>query len=67
MSKSNSEGVTRSAKKTSVKKKIEDAKAEQKVELELRKAQKSKETVNIEIPDKKIIDNPIIQNKERGK
>ena len=29
--------------------------------------EKSKETVNIEVPDKKIIDNPIIQNKERGK
>ena len=67
MSKNNSEGVTKTANKPSVKKKLEEAKAEQKVELELKKAQKSKETLTMEIPDKKVVDIPVIQNKERGK
>ena len=65
MSKSNSEGVTKTANKPSVKKELEKAKAEQKVELELKKAQKSKDTMTIEIP--KTVDIPTIQNKERGK
>lgn len=65
MSKSNSEGVTKTANKPSVKKELEKAKAEQKVELELKKAQKPKDTMTIEIP--KTVDIPTIQNKERGK
>lgn len=67
MSKNNSKGVTKTAQKPSVRKKLEEAKAEQKVELELRKAQKSKETVAVEIPNKSTVNIPTTQNKERGK
>lgn len=65
-SKNNSEGVTKPAQKESVKKKLKEAEAELKVETELKKAQKSKESIMVEIPQ---IQTPKIEiaNKERGK
>lgn len=68
-SKNSSEGVTNSAPKESVKKKLKEAEAEIKVETELKKAQKSKETITVEMPQKQTIQTPKLEiaNKERGK
>lgn len=68
-SKNSSEGVTNSVPKESVKKKLKEAEAEIKVETELKKAQKSKETITVEMPQKQIIETPKLEiiNKERGK
>lgn len=65
-SKNNSEGVTKPAQKESVKKKLKEAEAELKVETELKKAQKSKESIIVEMPQ---VQTPKIgiENKERGK
>ena len=65
-SKNNSEGVTKPAQKESVKKKLKEAEAELKVETELKKAQKSKESIMVEMPQ---VQTPKIEigNKERGK
>ena len=65
-SKNNSEGVTKPVKKESVKKKLEDAAAELKVETELKEAQKSK--VNSILENNKItLEIPTAKNGERGK
>lgn len=48
-SKNNSEGVTKSAEKKSVRKELEEIKAEQKVEAELKKAQVEKNNIPTEI------------------
>ena len=65
-SKNNSEGVTKPAQKESVKKKLKEAEAELKVETELKNAQKSKESIMVEMPQ---VQTPKIEigNKERGK
>ena len=65
-SKNNSEGVTKTVQKESVKKKLKEAEAELKVETELKKAQKSKESIMVEMPQ---VQTPKIEiaNKERGK
>ena len=65
-SKNNSEGVTKPAQKESVKKKLKEAEAELKVETELKKAQKSKESIMVEMPQ---VQTPKLEiaNKERGK
>lgn len=47
-SNNNSEGVSKSVKKESVRKKLEDIKTEQKTEMELKETQKSKNNINIE-------------------
>ena len=68
-SKNNSEGVTKPVKKKSVKKKLKDAEAELKVETELKKAQKSKENIIVEMPQQQTTQTPKLEitNKERGK
>jgi hypothetical protein len=68
-SKNNSEGVTKPVKKESVKKKLKDAEAELKVETELKKAQKSKENIIVEMPQQQTTQTPKLEitNKERGK
>lgn len=65
-SKNNSEGVTKPAQKESVKKKLKEAEAELKVETELKKAQKSKESIMVEMPQIQT-QKVEIENKERGK
>lgn len=65
-SNNNSEGVSKPAKKESVRKKLEDIKAEQKIEAELKETQKSKTNVKVEqthIQTQK----PKATKKERGK
>lgn len=66
-SKNNSEGVTKPAQKESVKKKLKEAEAELKVETELKKAQKFKENIMVEIPQTIQPPKLEIANKERGK
>lgn len=66
-SNSNSEGVSKSVKKESVRKKLEDIKAEQKIEAELKETQKSKSNVKIEQTNIQTQKPKATTKKERGK
>lgn len=61
-SNSSSEGVSKPVKKESVRKKLQDIKAEQKIEAELKETQKSKSNVKVEQTQ-----TPKTTKKERGK
>lgn len=67
MSNNNSEGVTNPAERRSVKKDLEEIKAGQKVEAELKETQKSKVTDLIDNNKNITIEMPTAKNKERGK